>query len=110
MRPARRTQAESLSSRDRKRKRRRAEKLMEEAWEAVLAEDLHLAGRLSTRADEPTDNLDPDNAETVIQLLAECSRDGGTVLLVTHGEIGDNYTDRVLRLEAGRLYATSQAP
>ena len=61
-------------------------------------------------ADEPTGNLDPDNAETVMELLAEFHRDGGTVLLVTHGDIGDNYADRVLRLEAGRLCATSQAP
>ena len=61
-------------------------------------------------ADEPTGNLDPDNASNVLDLLAEFHRDGGTVLLVTHGAQGDHHADRVLRLEAGKLCAASPAP
>ena len=60
-------------------------------------------------ADEPTGNLDPDNAAIVMSLLAEFHAGGGTVMLVTHGEIGDSYADRVLRLETGGLCATSSA-
>jgi len=79
-----------------------------ERQRAALARAL-FPGPALVLADEPTGNLDPDNAKTVMELLAEFHRDGGTVLLVTHGEIGDNYADRVLRLEAGRLCANSQA-
>jgi ABC-type lipoprotein export system ATPase subunit len=60
-------------------------------------------------ADEPTGNLDPDNARNVLELLAGFHDDGGTVLLVTHGELGDRHADRVLRLEAGRLCTASPA-
>ncbi len=79
-----------------------------ERQRAALARAL-FPGPSLVLADEPTGNLDPDNAATVMDLLAEFHGDGGTVLLVTHGEIGDNYADRTLRFEAGRLCATSQA-
>ena len=54
-------------------------------------------------ADEPTGNLDPENAAEVIRHLAEFHRGGGTVVLVTHGAATDAYADRTLRLEQGRL-------
>ncbi len=54
-------------------------------------------------ADEPTGNLDPQNATMVMDLLSEFHADGGTVLLVTHGALGDDRADRVLHLEAGRF-------
>ena len=56
-------------------------------------------------ADEPTGNLDPENAAEVIRHLAEFHRGGGTVLLVTHGVAADAHADRTLRLEQGRLVA-----
>jgi ABC-type lipoprotein export system ATPase subunit len=54
-------------------------------------------------ADEPTGNLDPENAAEVIRHLAEFHRGGGTVVLVTHGASADAHADRTLRLEQGRL-------
>jgi len=56
-------------------------------------------------ADEPTGNLDPENAAEVIRHLAEFHRGGGTVVLVTHGAAADAHADRTLRLEQGRLVA-----
>ena len=56
-------------------------------------------------ADEPTGNLDPENAAEVIRHLAEFHRGGGTVVLVTHGAAADAHADRSLRLEQGRLVA-----
>jgi putative ABC transport system ATP-binding protein len=54
-------------------------------------------------ADEPTGNLDPENAAEVIRHLAEFHRGGGTVVLVTHGTSADAHADRTLRLEQGQL-------
>ena len=55
-------------------------------------------------ADEPTGNLDPDTAQTVLELLAHeiRSRDAGGVL-VTHSESAAQSADRVLVLDHGRL-------
>ena len=54
-------------------------------------------------ADEPTGNLDPENAAEVIRHLAELHRAGGTVMLGTHGTAAETHADRILRLEQGRL-------
>ena len=56
-------------------------------------------------ADEPTGNLDPENAAEVVRHLAEFHQAGGTVVLVTHGTAVDTYADRFLRLKQGRLVA-----
>ena len=57
-------------------------------------------------ADEPTGNLDPDNAARVASHLAEFHREGGTVLVVTHGSEFDAHAQRTLRLDAGRLVSS----
>jgi len=50
-------------------------------------------------ADEPTGNLDPDNAAHVIALLRECAKaDKATVLLATHSRTAAAAADRVLML------------
>jgi len=36
-------------------------------------------------ADEPTSNLDPDNATAVLRYLSDFHKQGGTVILATHG-------------------------
>jgi len=55
-------------------------------------------------ADEPTGNLDPDNAQRVLLLLAAAVRDHGAAgILVTHSDAAARRADRVLRLERGRL-------
>jgi len=54
-------------------------------------------------ADEPTGNLDPDNAADVLDLLADFHRDGGTVLLVTHQEQAASYSQRTVLLRDGKV-------
>jgi ABC-type lipoprotein export system ATPase subunit len=57
-------------------------------------------------ADEPTGNLDGDNARIVLDHLAQFSRNGGAVLLVTHDPAAAQYAHRVLRLKEGTLAAS----
>lgn len=54
-------------------------------------------------ADEPTGNLDPENAGEVFRHFREFHRQGGTVVVVTHGPTADPFADRVLRLREGAL-------
>jgi putative ABC transport system ATP-binding protein len=54
-------------------------------------------------ADEPTGNLDPENAAIIASCLAEVHREGCTVIVVTHGQDCDSYAERIVRLEQGRL-------
>jgi putative ABC transport system ATP-binding protein len=54
-------------------------------------------------ADEPTGNLDPDNAGAVLDLLSDFHRGGGTVLLVTHQEAADRYADAIVLLRDGKV-------
>jgi predicted ABC-type transport system involved in lysophospholipase L1 biosynthesis ATPase subunit len=56
-------------------------------------------------ADEPTGNLDSDTAGEVIAILTERVRDQGvTLVLVTHDEeLARRCTDRILRINDGRL-------
>ncbi len=55
-------------------------------------------------ADEPTGNLDPDSAGTVLALLADQVRAAGAAgVLVTHSAAAASRADRVLELAHGRL-------
>ncbi len=54
-------------------------------------------------ADEPTGNLDEENAEQIHQHLTAFCAEGGTVIAVTHGSGADQYADRILQLREGRL-------
>jgi putative ABC transport system ATP-binding protein len=56
-------------------------------------------------ADEPTGNLDAENATAVLELIAGYHRDGGTVVLVTHQEWIAQYAQRVILLRDGRVVA-----
>ena len=58
-------------------------------------------------ADEPTGNLDEGNADQIHRYLASFCREGNTVVMVTHGRGGDEYADRILRLEDGRIRESS---
>ena len=53
-------------------------------------------------ADEPTGNLDRENAEIVFSHLVEFARDGA-VLLVTHDTKALEYAQRVERIREGRI-------
>lgn len=54
-------------------------------------------------ADEPTGNLDPENADEVLAHLASYAGEGGTVVVVTHGSAADRFADRIVLLDSGRL-------
>ena len=55
-------------------------------------------------ADEPTGNLDPENAQAVQEHLHQFAhQDGGLVIVVTHDPAIGGRADRVLRLESGRI-------
>src|SRR5690606_27909038 len=54
-------------------------------------------------ADEPTGNLDPDNAAEILRYLSEFQSNGGTVVLVTHGPMGDEYATRRFHLAQGKI-------
>lgn len=54
-------------------------------------------------ADEPTGNLDGQNAEIVLGYLAEFAQNGGTVLLVTHDVRAAGFAHRTICLSSGRI-------
>jgi len=54
-------------------------------------------------ADEPTGNLDRDNADAVLAALVEFTRAGGAVLLVTHDEAVRSVAHRWVRLRNGQV-------
>jgi ABC-type lipoprotein export system ATPase subunit len=56
-------------------------------------------------ADEPTGNLDADNARTVLNALADYARAGGAVLLATHADVAGNVAPRWIPLRQGRVIA-----
>jgi ABC-type lipoprotein export system ATPase subunit len=60
-------------------------------------------------ADEPTGNLDPENAAAVLQLLQQFHEQGGTILLVTHDEQAASYAARTIILSDGKLVEESPA-
>ncbi len=60
-------------------------------------------------ADEPTGNLDRENEAEVFRILKEYARDGGTVLVVSHGEAADRAADRRIRLREGKVIAIEGA-
>jgi putative ABC transport system ATP-binding protein len=55
-------------------------------------------------ADEPTGNLDVDTAQEILRLLrSQLKRDGAAGILVTHSEAAAATTDRLYRLDRGKL-------
>lgn len=55
-------------------------------------------------ADEPTGNLDMDNAENIITVLKECSSLGTTVIMATHDKyLREKYPAREIELEKGKI-------
>jgi len=54
-------------------------------------------------ADEPTGNLDEDNAQTVFGYLSQYVSDGGCVLLVTHDARAAAHATRSLQMSLGQL-------
>ena len=60
-------------------------------------------------ADEPTGNLDTENATEVLKHLREFAASGGAVLLVTHDAQAAAAADRIIHLRDGKLDAAAVA-
>ncbi|MFT5123874.1 MAG: putative ABC transport system ATP-binding protein [Kiritimatiellia bacterium] len=54
-------------------------------------------------ADEPTGNLDPENAELILKYMQGFAQDGGAVLMVTHDDRAKAAAGRQLELREGSL-------
>lgn len=54
-------------------------------------------------ADEPTGNLDPENASIVLDNIADFALSGGAVLMVTHLKVAETYASRIIKLKEGRI-------
>ncbi len=54
-------------------------------------------------ADEPTGNLDEDNAQTVFGYLSQYVSDGGCVLLVTHDARAAAHATRTIQMSSGQI-------
>lgn len=62
-------------------------------------------------ADEPTANLDLESSATVMDIFKELHAGGQTIIMVTHEEEFAKFTERVIKLEDGRIISdTRQAP
>ena len=54
-------------------------------------------------ADEPTGNLDSDNAENITSIFRELSASGLTIIMVTHSAELSQSANRVIRLRDGKV-------
>jgi putative ABC transport system ATP-binding protein len=59
-------------------------------------------------ADEPTGNLDPETAESIMDFLARLNTEGRTVVMVTHDMRLAGRAKRLLRLLSGKLVSASE--
>ncbi|HSH00113.1 MAG TPA: ABC transporter ATP-binding protein [candidate division Zixibacteria bacterium] len=61
-------------------------------------------------ADEPTGNLDHDNAQQIAELLQKLNGEGLTVIMVTHNlELAQRYARRIVRMNYGKIVTDSAA-
>lgn len=73
-----------------------------EQQRVALARALLLEPKLLL-ADEPTGNLDPENAESILSHLAAFAEDGGAVIMVTHDERAAEQASRSIQMQQGQL-------
>ena len=60
-------------------------------------------------ADEPTGNLDSQNADAVMELLRELHQEGATICMVTHDPRFARHAERGIHLLDGRVVSEQQA-
>ncbi|MEK7615404.1 MAG: ABC transporter ATP-binding protein [Patescibacteria group bacterium] len=58
-------------------------------------------------ADEPTANLDNESSEIVMSIFQELHKEGQTIVMVTHEEQYAKMTERIVRLDDGKLIGAS---
>jgi len=54
-------------------------------------------------ADEPTGNLDSENAKNILELFQELNADGQTIVLVTHDVVAADVAGRTIRMKDGKI-------
>ena len=55
-------------------------------------------------ADEPTNNLDPENAQNVIELLKQIWQDtGATIIVASHDSMVEKYATMVVKVKEGEV-------
>ena len=59
-------------------------------------------------ADEPTGNLDRENADVVISVFEEFAASGGMVMMVTHDDHVAARSPRIVKLAEGRIIHTNE--
>ena len=59
-------------------------------------------------ADEPTGNLDPETAQSVLSFLDEVNKEGRTVVMATHDPQAARRARRSLRLVAGKIMLSGE--
>jgi cell division transport system ATP-binding protein len=60
-------------------------------------------------ADEPTGNLDPDNAMQLLNILKDINKAGTTVMVISHDrEIVDQMNTRVIRMVEGKIVSDTK--
>ena len=55
-------------------------------------------------ADEPTGNLDSNNGNEVMNLLAELHREGSTIVMVTHSSYDAGFASRIINMKDGEIF------
>ncbi|MDY6824505.1 MAG: ABC transporter ATP-binding protein [Thermodesulfobacteriota bacterium] len=59
-------------------------------------------------ADEPTGNLDTRNTGDVMALLRRLSKQGTTIIMVTHSRTCSAFADRIMTIADGRIWAGNE--
>lgn len=59
-------------------------------------------------ADEPTGNLDSANADHIMQFFTDLSREGKTIITVSHERDISRYVDRIITLKDGEIAGSTQ--
>lgn len=54
-------------------------------------------------ADEPTGNLDPENTQEVLKHFTNYRKNGGSVLMVSHGSEADELADIIILMNKGKI-------
>lgn len=61
-------------------------------------------------ADEPTNNLDPENAKNVIEMLKKIQQDtGATMIVASHDPLVEKYATQVVSIKEGRVSSQGQS-